>query len=1335
MLRQLTVATLLSCSAALAADIPNAVFVLRNSQVAPAAFQTFLERIGPGACDCLLATDGHPELTADRIAAAQLLFLEHPSEALLDRLEEPVREGVARGLRVVTDVPSIVQRAWSFELSAPLALRLLPYWRAGGEQNMLGFFLAAYQEAGGSRQLEVAPPVEVPDTGVYHPDAPRLFPTMREYLSWYRAQKPGLGALAVVTFFPTYYLKGDLKFIDAVVVALEGEGLAAAAVAGWPLHELGPVLETPADDPIKVALSFTLAISKPEDAAFLEGLNVHVINLMTTEQSYAEWAEGDHGVTPSRVATSLGSPEPNGAVEPILVATAEPGADGGLDWTRPIDERVRMAAQRARRWVTLAEKPNWEKRLVILYYNNPPGKGNIGASYLNLAPSIRAVLDRLQAESYRVGQNLPTAGGILDQLERVGRNVEEWAPGELRRMVDEGGVTLLPMKTYQGWFEELPQKFRQSVNDRWGPPEASKLMVATSRDGEKLFVIPGVQFGNVFLGPQLLRASSAEYTSVQHSTTLPPHHGYVAAYLFYRHRFGADAVIHMGRHGTLEWLPGKNVGQAGWDASEAILGDLPNLNYYIMDGDGEAIQARRRGAAVDISHLTPMLALTGQQERFQALDDAFNGWRDSHADSPLLAAEYANTALREIERLDLGRQLDVENLPAEELMNQVHDFLESVEEAPIPLGLPTLGTLPSEERRRAGLLALLTNAFLAEELETVEPYLDAWRDAVFEGVAPTVPDSFDEGLREKVFRLFDEAHLWLDRLQESPGRELAALVEQLRGEFLPSGLVGDPLAVPDALPAGRNLHQGDPRMMPTPAGWEVGKRLAQQLLEKQLERDGKIPEHVSMILWMGESGRHQGAMEAQALYLMGVRPEWNARGYVDRLALIPEEQLGRPRVNVVFTVSGLYRDGMAEKIIQLDRAARLAAGAGDNALSRRNADVRERLIAEGVPEEEAEDLAGARVFTTAPGAYGFGISRFVEQSRDVEEPETMAELYLSKMNFAYTEKSWGRSAPKLLESHLRDNAAILHSRTSNLYGAVDNDDVYQWMGGLRVASESVGAKPRLYLNDLRKPGEERVEDARYAIARELNARNWNPQWISEMQKEGYSGAREMVKAVEYLYGWQATAPETISPTVWQKVYDVYVGDEYDLGLTEFFEESNPAGRQNLVARLLEVDRQGTYQFTDEQREVLVGEYVRLVSELGPACSGNTCGNRKLQEHVMREAQRLSQSRIAPEQLEDFSKEMARAFEPWPSPVKPAPANQTTRTPERGPSPRVNDMKITRVEMTAEEIRRLAHSARDFLADNLALLLICCVGSTVAGCVVAARMRRRRPLGDLHITKT
>lgn len=1303
-----------------AADAPNAVVLLRTAQSAPRVLERVKQELGPGQFDCVLA---HDDMPPDRLKKARVLFLEHPSQDLLARWKPAALDAIRGGLRVVTDVPDLVQRAWGVEVQLPLAKRLLPYFQYGGEENLRALFLSIYEEAGG-RKVTIPPPVEMPRAGVYHPDAPRLFPNLTEYLAWYRSVKPRQGPLAVVSFFHTYIKNGDLEFIDAQIRALEKRGLAAAGIAGWPLHTLGDTIAAPANDRMQVLLAFTLSLSKPEDVDLLKRQNVHVISLMVTRDSYAQWAKTERGVTTDRVATSLANPEAAGAADPVLVATTEVGSDG-MERTIPIAERVDMAARRAARWVTLKNKSNSEKRLVMLYYNNPPGKGNLGASYLNLAPSIQAVLQSLQREGYRVGTRIPAAEQILAMLEKSGRNIETWAPGELTKMMSEGGVTLLPVEKYREWFDQLPEEFRKSINERWGPPENAELMTWRSEKGRKYFVIPGLRLENVFLGPQLLRASFAEYTNVQHSGTLPPHHGYVASYLFYRHQLGADAVIHMGRHGTLEWLPGKNAGQAGWDCSEVILGDLPNLNYYIMDGGGEAVQARRRGAAVDLSHLTPLLARAGKEDRFAALSKALTNWEETRESSPALAGEYAASVVDALKTSGLIKQLNLDLAKQAEVFERVREFLDSVEDSPIPLGLPVLGQTPSEDRQVAGVGAYLQSAFETADIKRVAGLIPGWAASMVAGEVPVVHDDLPEGVRNKVARALDDGFTWLKNVRESSGRELAVLAEALRAEYVPSGLVGDPLGVPAALPAGRNLHQGDPAMIPTKAAWEVGKRLATQLLESRRKQTGRHPERISMVLWQGETGRHQGAMEAQAMYLMGVEPEWNARGVPDRLKLIPESQLGRPRVNVVFTVSGLYRDGYPDKILMLDRAARLAATAGDNALSRQNRETEIALKAAGVDPEQAAAVAGARVFTTAPGSYGFGIQQFVEQSRDKDEPKTMAQLYLSKMNYVYTEKAWGTQVPKLLESQLKGNEAILHSRSSNLYGAVDNDDVYQWMGGLRVASEVAGAKPALLVNNFRRPGREKIESAAGFIATELNARNWNPEWIKEMKKEGYSGAREMGKAIEYLYGWQATAPETIAPEVWQKTYDVYVADEYRLGMKEFFDKANPAVRQNVVARLLEVDRQGTYRFSAAQRQQLVKEFVRLVSQGGVACSANVCGNRKLQAATLAEARLISSQDLPPAQLAEFRKQFQQALRPTPtlsSKARPLSAGKQTT--------RADLWRGLRVRMVS--MAEFAKRARRVVTDNPILLLWISLGVFGAGLLVTLSKQRPEPWAQLEI---
>lgn len=1305
---------LLAAGLALAAERPSVVLVLHNSVVLPQALAMFQAKYGAQACDCVITSE--ESMTPELLQRGGVLFMEHPRDELLDRLRTAALAGVKRGLKITSDTPEIVQRAWDVEMSASLYQQLNAYWQNGGEENMLAFLTVLYKEAGGPKNIDVPAPLIVAQQGVYHPDAPRLFPNLREYLVWYRSAKPTQGALATVNFYNSYLKNRDMAFIDAQIRELEKQGLASAGVMGWPHNSLEQVFETPANDPVKVMLAMTLSISRPEDRVLLEKQNTHVTSLMVTELSYTEWVASDRGITPGRINSSVVGPESVGLTDPVLIATTETEGKEGLSHTVPIAERIEMAARRAKRWVTLAEKANGEKKLAMLYYNNPPGKGNIGASYMNIAPSIHAVLERLRDEGYYLGSGpLPDSQQILDMLERVGRNVEEWAPGELRKMVEQGGVTLISTARYREWFDKLPEQFRTSVNERWGPPEKAELMTLRAEDGRRYFVIPGVRLGNVFLGPQLLRASAKEYTNVQHSATLPIHHAYIASYLYYRHQLGADAVIHMGRHGTLEWLPGKSVGQAGWDTSEVLLGDLPNAYYYIMDGDGEAVQARRRSAAVDISHLTPMLAPAGNQARFAALSEALAKWNEAREASPLLGEQYAAVAMTEARRLDLIQQLELEGFDEVTTLTKLTAFVETAEDTPIPLGLATLGQMPSDDRQISGLQAFLESGFRDADLKLVRNESAIWSKAIFDGGKPLIPEDWTATLREKAGHILDDGFTWLRNVQASPERELDMLPRVLRGEFEPSGLAGDPLRSPASLPAGRNLHQGDPATWPTPAAWELGKKLGDQLLERHQKEHGKFPERISMVLWQGETGRHEGAMEAEALYLMGVQPEWNSRGAVDRLKLIPDAELGRPRVNVVFTVSGLYRDGLQEKIILLDRAARLAASAGDNALSRVNREVEKALVAGGMRAEDAQEYAGARVFTTAPGAYGFGLEQFVEQSRDKDEPDTMAQLYLTKMNYVYTEKTWGANVPKLLDNHLRGNESIVHSRTSNLYGAVDNDDVYQWMGGLRVASAAVGAKPELIMNNMRKAGEEKVEDARSFIATELNARNWNPRWIQEMQKEGYSGAREMMISNEYLYGWQATAPETISPTVWQKMYDVYIADEYKLGMRQFFEKANPAARQQIVARLLEVDRQGTYQFSTADRQKLVMEYVRLVSKNGVACSANVCGNRRLQQAVLRAAKETAQDPAGRSDVKEFEKQFREAFRP----------QSSLQTSQSKPTANLNRSLADRLKVRVVSMEEFARRTRRYVEEHAWILLFAFASSLFLG-FLSAMWRRLRP---------
>jgi len=412
-----------------------------------------------------------------------------------------------------------------------------------------------------------------------------------------------------------------------------------------------------------------------------------------------------------------------------------------------------------------------------------------------------------------------------------------------------------------------------------------------------------------------------------------------------------------------------------------------------------------------------------------------------------------------------------------------------------------------------------------------------------------------------------------------------------------------------------------------------------------------------MVLWYGETERHQGAMESEALYLMGVEPVWNARGVVEDVRLIPDAELGRPRVNVLFTISGIYRDGFGDKVALLDKAARLAAAAGDNAVSRHDREAQATLLAAGVEPQLAARLARARVFAAKPGNYSIGVQQMVEQSKDAaqagEPPGALARQYLRYMNFAFSSEGWGETAPQALASHLKSNQAVLFSRASTLYGALDNDDTYQYAGGLNMATRAVsGQAPRFWLHNLRRAGEEQTVDARTWLATELNARNWNPRWIEGMQRSGYAGAREMFKEIEHLYGFQATSPEQMSGSFWQNTYDVYVADKDGLGMDAFFAQNNPHARQGILARLLEVDRQGSYRFTPAERADMAGRYVASVNRDGLSCSANSCGNPVLMQYIAGLGQ---QARLPTDALREFSARLATAM-PGREPAAPAAAS-------------------------------------------------------------------------------
>ncbi len=1208
-----------------AAEPLRIAVLTRLSQSLPQALERFEARWGTGR---MVLSYGDAAAPPPDLERADVVFAYSLPSEEARRLAPRIRPLIARGVKVLAHWPEGAERHWKLRQDPALLEAALEYWNFGDPENMARLLAFLYARVAGRDGVEVEPPEPQMTTGIYHPRAPEPFGSLEEYLRWYHAQgnvKPEAPKVGIL-FYHTQLKNRDMAHIDTLIDAVERRGLGAVAVFGWPPTTCEPLLTGPSGSAVDVLFALNLGFARPDDAEFLARLNVHVIGLMVTRQTRSEWLASPHGILTSQLSLQVAAPERAGATEPITIAATERSADGKTAVAVPIPERIERAVSRAERWIRLRRTPNPEKRVALLYYNSPPGKGNISASYLNVPGTLVALVRRLRDEGYLADANVPDEPALLQLLQRSGRNIEQWAPGELESMVEGGSLVLISMAQYRQWTRKLPEEFRREVERAWGPPEASTLMTVRSRDGKPYFVLPGIRLGHIFLGPQPLRSSFEKAAATQHDTTIPPPHAYVAAYLWLREQFRADAIVHIGRHGTLEFLPGKNTGQAGHDAAEAILGEIPSPYFYILDGGGESITARRRGAATVMSHLTPLLAPAGAQEELRPLREALAEYEKTRTEAPALAEQYAATARAEIRRLNLDGQLgiDLDRADWHEVAHQVEDLLEETETAAIPMGVHTVGAMPREELQIEALAE-----FLRAGLQDAGPQMrnapyEEWASALAAGDFPAPDPAWPPDARGKFATQMEAGRTWLVNLRASPARELDALVRVLRGEYLPSGPSGDPLRSAASLPSGRNLHDFDPALIPTPAACALGRKLGDELLARVRRETGEPAKKVSLVLWYGETIRHQGAMECQALYLMGVEPRWNARGVVDDLHLIPESELGRPRVDVVVTIAGIYRDGLPDKALLLDRAAKMVQQAGDNPVRRNTEKAIVELRKKGLTEEQARRAASARVFGPAPGDYGGGVAHLAKQSKDAQQPGSVAEAYLRHNNHAYSAEGWGEAVPHALATQLEGNQAIVHSRATNLYGVLDNDDFFDFAGGLSAATRSVnqGKAPGIYVANLRRPGRERLDDFRQTLSAELRGRVWNPKWIREMQRSGYAGAREIADHAENIYGWQATAPEQVDGSVWQKTYEVYVEDRHGLGIKEFFAGSNPHARQYLLARLLEVDRQGSHRFTAEQRALLVREYVGSVLETGVGCSANTCGNPVLQRYIAGQARRL-----------------------------------------------------------------------------------------------------------------
>jgi cobaltochelatase CobN len=1026
------------------------------------------------------------------------------------------------------------------------------------------------------------PPVIPPENGLYHPDAPRIFTAVADYVHWYRQsghfQPGGLWDLSVI--FPTFPVASKQAPVDALIRAYERQGINTItllrAMKDWD-QAIDRIIST---EPLKSHLGsitgYTFKFSSRlavNCATVLEKANVPVFNPQYLFfSSGKEWQAAEQGISPLGISMQFAVPELSGLIEPTVIGVKERVATDLKQVNSyryvPVISQVEKLARRAARWHRLRQLKNQDKKIVLIYYNHGAGKQNIGASYLNVFRSIREIIQALRQEGYRIEGDL-TEEQVMDLLLKSGRNIGTWAPDELDNLLRQGNAAFVDMADYRRWLAQTPPGFQEKVSEQWGRPEDANIMV---KDGR--FVIPCVRLGNLILAPQPVRGLSDDPDKLYHSTVLYPHHQYNAFYLWLQNVVKPDAMISLGTHGTHEWLPGKQAGLSHICPPEVLIGDIPSLYPYIVDDVGEGIQAKRRGRAAVIDHATPPFKKGGIYEEYSKVAALISEYESSAAEK-IQAAKLERIRALTV-KLGLDKDLDLQ-LVDDDALERIEHYLLALKTEMIPYGLHTFGISPAGEA-----LEETAAAIAAKGGQTADFYQ-------------------------------------MQLLACGPA-EMASLMRGLNGGYIPPAAGNDPIRNPESLPTGKDFYGFDPDKVPSKEAWAAGRKAAAELIADYRKRhDGRYPEQVGVILWSVETMRDEGINVATALSLLGMKPVWDEREKVRGVAPIPAAELKRPRIDVLLQMSGLFRDTFPTAALLLDQAVQQAATLTDleNFIAKHARQLEKSLIAEGYAAEEARKLSLVRLFSAKPGAYGTKVDDFTGASGLWEDDKVVAEGFIDMVSYGYSAEIWGKPLKEVYRGNLKKVDATLHSIGSNLYSTMDNDDMFQYLGGLSLAvRKESGKEPEVYVSQQKTLGQGHVEPLTTTIGRELRSRYLNPKWIAGMKQENYAGAREMAKFVEYMWGWQVTTPKAIDRARWEQTYEVYVEDKYGLEIEEFFNRASPWAYQSITARMLEAVRKGYWRASEAVQRKLAAEYAVSVVEKGVACCDHTCNNPLLNQMVM-----------------------------------------------------------------------------------------------------------------------
>ncbi len=1104
------------------------------------------------------------------------------------------------------------------------------FWLNGSQENMERFLclLVDRYVPGWKDKLPQEDPLFYPDAAICHPEAPEPFFSAPLFLAWHKHNKSDLEkGLVVILAMRSTMLSKNTAHLDYLIHSFESKGIKSCIAYSGGL-DFRPVLdrffsvETPGS--LKPSLlinatGFSLvggpAENKaPEAIEVLKKLNVPCLNLVPLSfQPIEQWRESNLGLTPLQTALSVAVTELDGSIEPQVYA----GTETGSDRTIPLEGEVQIITERVNRFLRLQDTPPDKKKIAIILFNFPPNLGNAGtAAYLNVFESLHRLLLEMKTEGYQV--DVPETTEALKDRILEGNRLVYGTDGNVEAH--------LPIEDYRRLFPAY-----EGIEPFWGDAPGEIL------NDRNRFHVLGCSFGNIFIGQQPSFGYERDPMRLLMAKDAAPNHAFAAFYTWIEHCFNADAILHFGTHGALEFMPGKQVGLSSMCWPKKLIGSLPNYYCYCVNNPSEGAIAKRRGFATLISYLSPPLEHAGLYKGLRKLKDLVASYRNNPSDE----------LFEEIKELTVALEIDgaLNNSPAEDYITALNSELYQIEERMIPLGLHVMGEASSPESvsEHLALLAahsrpeldgkslpeLIANHLnydyhqVLDQLSTNREAQQKWQQisTISHEAIKRFTGHFDtekprslplsrllEGtlavrISEADHYLHHEAGTKPGELQRfwhflnivlinlSENHELKAVLHALEGKFIPPSPGNDLVRNPDIVPTGRNIHSLDPYTIPSSYAQQAGKRSAEELLLQYCKESEKLPESIALILWGTDNLKSDGEGVAQALYLMGAKATTDELGKIGDVALIPLNELGRPRIDVVMTISGIFRDLLSLQVRLLDKAARMAAAADEpEEMNFIRKHVQQEILERNCSFEEASN----RVYSNAPGSYGANVNHLVESST-WEEDNQLAEAFVSRKSFAVTPVGHWEECPDALRSALKHVTLTFQNIDSYEIGISDIDHYYEYLGGVSKTVEHISkAKPKVMVGDIDGVGtKQRICSLEKMVSLEARTKLLNPKWYEAMLEHGYEGVREIESHLSNTYGWSATAS-----AVKKWTYDQFNGTFLqDKAMLERLATLNPHATLSMTRRLLEAHSRGFWEAEESTIEELQELYADLETRI------------------------------------------------------------------------------------------------------------------------------------------